>query len=376
MSKEVLVALCLIVCGISLVSKAAASEPINVLVAMSPAAMQKSDPIVLASRFENAANIVLAQTGMTGKVANFYAYPYPTTYGGDNAGFSTAQAIEFLRDGVDQALTQAREALVPLPVNGFDVVVHVVDGFGSTPLGDSCGAGTLPTEYTVAANSEENAFIVYDVDIACTLTNVAYIFPHEFGHVLGAEHQQPAYPGINPDNNWEDPVNYNHPVSIGDDYTIMASRGYVNDHAHYQYSRSDFGTLGSTNVMSGDSIRDNHKLFSQDTWEIVAAYRPLGPPSPKSCTAVVMFCNGSTVVHAFTPYINEPYQITNVRLETRYSPSQSWLPGYDGPFTCPTKGASRSYWYRMLIDTAFGTATCGEHYVSINPFDPCDEEEW
>ncbi len=96
------------------------------------------------------------------------------------------------------------------------------------------------------------------------------------------------------------------------------------------------------------------------------------PPTIASCDVQFVTCNGVTMMTAITPYINEPYYISNVHMDTAHSPSGPWTPRFDGPFTCPSYGASSSFWYRLIVTTAFGTATCMDQ-VYINPWDPCDE---
>lgn len=102
------------------------------------------------------------------------------------------------------------------------------------------------------------------------------------------------------------------------------------------------------------------------------SYRPV---TIASCPVVLLTCNGSTVLHSITAYINEPYPITNVLLEKSYS-GQSWLPGYDGPYSCPSTSDWRSYFWRIIVTTEFfGSDDC-DGYIQINPWNACDDPEW
>lgn len=117
-------------------------------------------------------------------------------------------------------------------------------------------------------------------------------------------------------------------------------------------------------------------LAGLSSWDLSgAAYtygQPSAPPTIASCDVHFVTCNGVTMMTAITPNINEPYFISNVHMDTAQSPSGPWTPRFDGPFTCPSYGASSSFWYRLIVTTAFGTATCMDQ-VYINPWDPCDE---
>lgn len=249
-----------------------AVEPINVLVALTPAAWNHANPLALALRYEEAMNTALENTGLNDRAVRFYPYPVPTLYTGSNP----YQAITYLINGTDPALKNAREAVIPLAANGFDLVLMVIDGYDSTGI---CGAATRPTNFNASSNSEQKAFAVIDVNNQCSSILVDYVIPHEIGHILGAEHQAIGFGGDEPDEFPGIPVSYNHPVFTSAAYTVMARPSTVEmNKTHVQYSRANYGTLPGTAIAAGNSNdRDVYRLFNQTNWNKVAAYRPRKP---------------------------------------------------------------------------------------------------
>jgi hypothetical protein len=190
------------------------------------------------------------------------------------------------------------------------------------------------------------------------------IIPHEVGHLLYAEHQKSS------DNNGDinKPSRINHGISSGSNTSIM----------YRPTSSASIQEWSGSTGMAGNY--ENNKTWLNDSSMIntVAAYRPLQPPTAKACPPKIMYCSGNTGVYAITPSINEPYTITRIEMFTRNTPQQSWLPSYDGNFTCPTHGAFSTFYVKFLIHTLWGTAECFDEMI-INSWsnpNPCSESGW
>lgn len=251
------------------------------------------------------------------------------------------------------------------PKGGADLVLMI----GGSTQSSACGRagvarppfGTEPPLFVSLEERDHSAFAAIFVQKSgCARWDI--IIPHEIGHLMYAEHERDS------DNNnvLDKPSSINHGIEVAGVRTIM-----------YGGANSASLQIWSGSTGFSDIYEDNETWLADSAMvNTVAAYRNPAPTA-QSCPPVVSTCTGNSVMHVFTPYINEPYQMTNIRLETRQNPSQSWIPRYEGPFTCPTFGASSSFWYRILIDTIYGSTQCGEYYVYINPWNPCDdEEEW
>ncbi len=325
-----------------------------------------TERIALEIEYEGHANIALLSSGLLSHTFEF-SMPFVNGATSYNSKQKTwLQAIDWMDEQLDgiTVLSAERE------LYESDIILMVVDDwlpvFGKQACGNAGGTNEIsPNSFTY---SNSNNYAVAAVDRTSTCPD-AELIPHELGHVLLAEHQITGNPPLDNSHDIQKPRPYNHGLKVGNQATLMYTPKAAGDSYYNLFS----GSSAAFTTSQSDVV----KFFRDDSWDEVAAYRPVGPPTSQSCTPQVTVCNGSVVVHLFTPYINEPYEITNVRLETRTSSSQSWIPGYDGPFTCPSHSSGNSFWYRLIIDTIHGSTTCGEHYVYVNPWDPCDDgEEW
>lgn len=273
-----------------------ANDQIDVLVGVTVKAMDNGvNPFTTAIIYQTAVRQALDNSGigLSGGDITFYAYPLPVSYIGDsNPGSSILTAFFALQGGGVLAFTAAREGLVPYSAPGFDLMLMVGWDFEENGMVD-CGLTERPLDFSNAFNSEIFAFVVINGVAECSELLVNFVLPHEIGHLLGGEHQVAG--GTKEDTTPNIPVMYNHPVFTPDDYTVLASPGFVPDltKLHRQYSNPGNGTLPGTTIPAGSATEDNHRLFTETTWDMVAAYRPLPLPPVVMGDAEYAGCNGN-----------------------------------------------------------------------------------
>ena len=328
-----------------------ASDPIDILVALSARAFVESNPATLRDRYQEAIDDALGATGMSSREVRVFPYLVPTIYVGDYpVATEPSFAIAFLKNKVDPLLTAARDnGVIPYIADGFDLIILVT----TDHPGGSCGQAEIPLDYADSNNSETKAFATTNTRVDCGLLLVDYVIGHEFGHNLGGEHQVSG--GTFPDDDEDEPVNYNHPVFVESEaYTLMASPGTIDMvKAKIQYSKDESGVLPETTVRVGSSTEDNKKLFANTTWDMVAAYRP-APQCPLPlplATAEWEYCVGSQAVYAFDWWAG-PGTVPPVTFKVQQRVGFIWYPFYEGSQTHLTWACSFTRLFKVQVVNA------------------------
>jgi hypothetical protein len=341
-----------------------AIEPIRVLVAASPKAIENgTNPAVIADRIESAMESVVLSTRLAHQreiLAD--PYPLPSLYVLDVSSSTDLEtAVNFIRNGLDGPLAEARDTAVPPITDGYDVIVLVVDD------GSDCGVATRPTDFSNwTENAEDSAFIVFDQRELCMVDFSTFVIGHEFGHILGGEHQTVGFGGVENDMNGNDPVEHNHPVYEFSAYTILGSSGTLNstdsNRQFLQYSRYlTPETLGSTGVPEGRYEMDMFLLIVEETWDMVASYRPKPPPPPPDCgpyfTVSFNQCDGvfaNMQLSATLP----GFEVTNAKYQVKFGSGGSWGTIFEGILTCPSQSSIGTFFANALLQTAQGDSYC------------------
>lgn len=381
MNDVIRVLLVSVVILVSSLQSAHASEPIYVLIAATPEALlEGANPVSIGNRFEDRVNEAIDSSGLLGKNVIVHPYPIPTTYLVDSipsTGFPAA--MTFLVSGVDTNLVLARNTAVPFLTSGYDVILLITSFWTD---GD-CGLATRPTDFGDTGNHIDRAFITIRNSSTCISTLADQVFPHEFGHILGAEHQTSQYGGLNPDLQPSQPVAFNHPVYHPNAWTTMAvpaAGTFDPDKFFQQYSKATGHTLGTTGVTAGDTNRQVTSLISQTTWNMVADYRPLPPPPSipaDDCHIWFEFnsCNGNSASNSLSASAPVGWEIVNVDYDVSYN-SNDWINIFSNVLnnTCPSFTSTVGMWGRATFTLSFGSTIQISNCTIHIPATDCDDD--
>lgn len=200
-------------------SPAMAIETITVLVGLSQNA--DSDPNIdildVIEELNTGMPIILARSAILTKQFIFVPYPSSVSYS-EPANITSIHALDYIKDKSDLLFAAARD--VPIPIlapGGFDVVVMITSKLNPLPLppqtAAKCGIArsnlfnmtdSNGNQTFISTDKETHAHIVISNSENCRDRFVG-TFAHEFGHMVGGEHEIE-----NDDNGVPDGVDYNH----------------------------------------------------------------------------------------------------------------------------------------------------------------------
>jgi len=137
---------------------------------------------------------------------------------------------------------------------------------------NNCGAAETIPRVASRLNSESNAFAIVVLEEADPRCREEISVPHEFGHLLYAEHEN--------DTNGDDllPSFNNHATASSNTSfgvnlkSLMWGQGISDDVSNF--------LSGSRESMT-TAWADNVEFMSDDSFKIVASYRSLLPPAPR-----------------------------------------------------------------------------------------------
>ena len=390
MSRIMSTLLCVFIVTCLVSTKSHASNDIDVLVALAPEVYDQN-PAIVAGQLEILMKAALVKSSLLGHDVNFRPFIVPSSYPYGNSG-SGSQALSFIVNGNDSILNIAREGggftIDAEGIEAYDLVVLVVERLEKTDQNgvkkQQCGFGSLfyIGNLRLSPMDSENPDKRFGIVLSDECEDhFDTAIAHELGHVLGGDHQVGS--AVVTDSNEpppldEIPVDYNHPIfheaGSGSTGIVMAASvmfGKAINSVIAQYSTNSPGaTLFGTGFDAGNSKANMISVIDQ-TWDAVAAYRPI--PEPQACNIRVEFygCSNNSASNAITATL-PGFSVVNADYDLSYNNS-SWFDLFEGILTCPSFSSSASMWARAILTTASGQIS--ECTVRV-PVGDCDDDIW
>jgi hypothetical protein len=344
-------------------AQANAKDTINgMLVFAEDSGLSQAEKIAIELLYEGYVNVALNSSGLSQR--NFVlTIPYVTGPTGYYSKTKThEQAVEWFQDEIADELSPLwvyRESYYS------DIAFMVIDDWLGVPpdylipCGGTPGVGAENSIPTSISKSHDDDFSVAVIknDSNCILADLV---PHEFGHLLYAEHETSGSTDQNGSLN--EPAIDNHGMVSPVGESIMKFIKTDESTAAYLFSGANPSITGPySNVV---------RFINEDSWDTVSKYRE-PPPPPCDIVPEFNYCIGGTRVWSVTATL-QGYSVLNADYDVQLGGAGPWIDIFEGPLSCPAVNLDVWAIVRAILLTEFGTSQCS---ITI-PLQSCSTQAW